>query len=91
MRLFTINSVPLHNEMSVSCGENDGGFFRFYNKRADDMENAVNGLFYCLFRASFLLNLNLTRVSAGGHQFKYFAVGTVNGCGVECAEVNSGS
>lgn len=21
MRLFTINSVPLHNEMSVSCGE----------------------------------------------------------------------
>lgn len=26
MRLFTINSVPLHNEMSVSCGENDGGF-----------------------------------------------------------------
>lgn len=53
MRLFTINSVPLHNEMSVSCGENDGGFFRFYNKRADDMENAVNGLFYCLFRASF--------------------------------------
>lgn len=56
MRLFTINSVPLHNEMSVSCGENDGGFFRLYNKRADDMENAVNGLFYCLFRASFLLN-----------------------------------
>lgn len=38
MRLFTINSVPLHNEMSVSCGENDGEFFIFYNKRTDDME-----------------------------------------------------
>lgn len=59
MRLFTINSVPLHNEMSVSCGENDGEFFRFYNKRTDDMEmpsmDCSTACFVRLFYLTMLL------------------------------------